>query len=250
MSMTVNIKIGGDVIIYDKDGYWNFVFIADVDHLVNLSAGGVFIDSLYTPGRSRLLRLDISAGTRRWGSQKGKIFNMGHRSLHGFNGSNSNLELLSPPASPPDREIVRLIVPAGTLEATQHLHNGSLGWYPDYRYKRHPNGREHHIGHETAKFVTLSFTVSSSFRLMEGTLEILPAWTFVDGSTLELVLDNDCQGTGSHDDFLVYYDWVRDTTDSNKKFTARKPGFAVKDAKMLNPEGNCDPARIDPPPFP
>ncbi len=246
--MTVEIRVGGDVIIYDKDCNWNFVFITDGEHPVKFFVGGTELASLRTPGRRRRLRIEIPEGKREWGSDREKIFNMGHDELHGYTGANSNLEVMNPPKSPADRETVRLLVPVGTVKGTP-MGVGGDAWYPDYRFRPYPDGTEDLIDHETAKYATLTFEVNGPLRLLEGRSTVYES-LYTPGKTLEIVLDNDCLGQGHPDDFLMYYDWVRDSTDPSKFFTARKPGPGMTVMAILSPQGNCDPTRIDPPPFP
>jgi hypothetical protein len=257
MTMNVKITIGGDVIIYDKGGFWNLVFVTDDNHEVECTIGGIR-NNLRIPNFDRVLRLVLgdeqSTENRDWGADADKIFNMSHDDLHGSTSHKSNLGVFH--ASPAYREIVHLKVPRGTVNATC--------WYSNYLYGLYPAPATRSYG-PAAKLVSLSFSVQNTvgkpaLRLIDDICgqSVDGPWPYVHGD-FDIILDNDCNGTSTALDFLHYYDWVREAGPRRKYFVAKKDGSAIvcnelgelrqeKESKGI--DGNCDPARIFPPPLP
>lgn len=248
--MEFRMTLRGDVIIYEKDDFWNFVFVTDTQHTVKYEIGGVSKE-LRVENQDRKLILELRGADhvkRTVGAAYQNIFNMADEKLHGKTNGNANLVIQR--SSPPHREIVHLKVGIGEVDGASLC--------SDYIYSRFPDGGEYEIGYETAREATLAFpmrAVSSSpptvVLLEGGNPNPIAEWPDSNGSTT-VTLDNDCGGTGSKEDFLRYYDWVRDTSEPRKFYLARKPWDCKDDSSkaLMSVEGNCDPTRIDPPPYP
>jgi hypothetical protein len=246
MPMKVTARFNGDVVIYDKNGLWNFVFITDQDHIVELSANGSSVTSgrgLRRPGVNRHLFLlpDQAVGSgRRRGTNFGDILNANE--IHGVD-SAGNSNLLAYQASPGNRELMHLSIPLGTVDAGPDV-------VCDYWFESYPNGTRICRGRRTAQTVVLSFSLRGGLTLVmsdNGGTSSIP-WPNTS-SPLDLHFDNDChQGHSGREDFLNYYDWIHDKRSSSSRYLAGKVICkTLKNGKTRrSPEGNCDPVVIDP----
>lgn len=243
MTMKVTMSIKGDAIIYEKNDAWNVTFITDECHKLNFSADGVLVGSLRKAGVTRSLIVTPENPTspkREMGTDFDKILNLNHHSLHGLNSGKSNLAFEQNSGS--GRELIHMTVPVGTATGE----NLFPYWYAEY-----PNGQRYDLDHDVARTIKITFELNDGAGLKieltdpSGT----QTYEYAHKKNLDLDFNNDCQETSIENDFLHYYDWVRDkrsTPTHSIRFTAGKrypPGSAPMSATL-----NCDPTSVWPAP--
>lgn len=273
--MTVNILIGGLAVCYNKDNFWNVVFICDKDHPVNFKQDGTGDDPerLHQDKMDADISFDLggsSISAPQKGGNFGSIFNMAADYAHKKN----NLRL-----SQISRKTNALAMRVPSAELGTHLLTDRDYWVQDIGEGTTVGnpveliGRVAHI--LVAKLeIDRKMTMSVKYKANEGAAAPLAApipppfektFEFVDNKEITLVFDNDCQGC-IRNDFVDLYDWVKHVDKGKeKKFVAGK----VKD-ELLNGQrrvhpnkseetssakkilsalhGNCDPVVIEPPP--
>lgn len=236
--MKIKILISGDAICYLKDNFWNIVFISDENHRV------VFLHDAKVPqllalrkaGKDRFITFftddpTLPAPTK--GTDFSKILNMA-ADIHG------NGKLKVKRTFEPGREIISMMIPTGVLDVN------TLTDEEYYIEQISPvHNKKQHLGRRVASSIKLELTLNGGRGLSmliqdsEGALTL----SFPYGEDLNLTFTNYCGGGGStFNDFILYYDWLKDIGNENKKFIA---GQIIN---IFIPDGNCDPVVVDPPP--
>lgn len=233
MTMKVTISIRGDAMIYERNDAWNVTFITDECHKLNFSADGAAANSLRVEGMTRFIAVKPKAPVstnRGVGVDFDKIMNLNHPSLHGVD-ANGKSNLLTMANSGPGRELVHMTVPIGTASGETLV---------DYWYAEHPDGQRKPFDHKVARVIKIAFELNEDAGLAIEVQDKSDSQTFEYGyaKRLELEFDNDCQGTSIENDFLHYYDWVRD----KRSTPAKQIQFvAGKQTPLETATLNCDP---------
>ena len=250
MPMNVTIRFTGDVIVYDDRTNWNFVFVTDDFHItqVKRNSASLVPGGLRQAGvKIRNLLLEFGqAPTTTNSSDFSQILNMSAVYMHDKDSSGLS-NLMVEQASGQGREIIHLrIANFGHLDGDDFVN--------DYWIEDLGSGTTNFVGHPIARTITLTFEMTDpspkpALVLVEkGVAQPIASWNY-DPAGLDIHFDNDCGGTGSRLDFLHYYDWVYDKSDYRKFLAGRSDGKGGG-GSVMSPQGNCDPAGIDPPPGP
>lgn len=261
MSMTVEIRISGLAIFYQIGNVWQIVFICDATHPVNFKHGSAADwTTLAKPDENRDISVyadkQIENGFK--GDNYEQILNMA-KDMHG----NGKLKV----RRSGERRLVFLSIPSAKIDCQTPTN--------DRYYIIEPDGKFRYIN-SVAKTVKASIQMEKGNGLTmiikdnDGT-SLLASVPFnekyTDKQPYPIEFYNDCEGESSEsNDFLIYYEWVKDKDNENKKFTAGRVNGNLKDILdaaekngetvnifdekvILSPEnGNCDPVVIDPPP--
>lgn len=237
--MKIKILINGDAICYLKDNFWNIVFISDENHRV------VFLHDAKVPqllalrkvGKDRFITLfaddpTLPAPTR--GADFSKILNMA-ADIHG------NGKLKIGRSYEPGREIISMMIPTGVLDAN------TLTDEEYYIEQISPvHNKKQHLGRQAASSIKLEMTLNSGrgLSMLIQDSEGASTLSFPFGEDLNLTFNNHCSGgCSTFNDFILYYDWLKDADDVNRKFVA---GQSINTFSPLH--GNCDPVVVEPPP--
>ncbi|GEM_PF-5910766 len=238
--MKVKITINGDAMIYERNDAWNVTFITDEYHKLDFWADGVLVDSLRRAGVTRNLSIITgSSSPRKQGDDFDKILDMNHHSLHGLD-SLGNSNLIAKQNSGPDRELIHMTVPVGTVSGNNLV---------EYWYAEYPGGTKHDLDQKVAREIKIVFVVEDESSVKVELSDPSKTYEYPSQSTLDLLFDNDCEGLSTEDDFLHYYDWVSDkrstSTHQIRFITGKK---AAPGASPETSTGNCDPTSVMPPP--
>ncbi len=251
MAMHVEMTFLGDVICYQKNEEWKFIFPTDESHVLKFSQDGSKPVELRTPPDNRYIDIDSTVRLEPVPNPNDSfhgLLNMSSDSMHRTTDGKSNL--FEGDNSPTDRELIFMSVPAGrTGQSTMTKANY---WVDDSDVI----GHETKLGRRVAATVSLIIDLNHNVGfdvVMRDTGDTIASIVYRDGTTSSLVFDNHCDGLcKSPDDFLHYYDWLSDWKNPGRRMYAGKEprrNFA-KGEKSSSTMGNCDPVGSEPPPEP
>lgn len=244
MPTRLKITIEGLCVSYYEQGQWTVVFLCDEKHPLKFThpAGGFENVRLYVPGRDVVARF-TAAGLAAVGQPKGDdftaIFNLAADYAHGP-------DKLVRRRRSQGTSLVTLIVPDSTLSSVKRTDQP----YFVQEVKDRPGTPVELIG-----------TVADKVLLEVGADEPVSLGIYDQGSQLEqfdlkasagsidLELNNDCDGGCDYNDFIHIYEAFMDKED-DKMFVAGqiKPKRQGTKSLMSADQGNCDPTVIEPPP--
>lgn len=253
---TIEIHINGDAFFYLQCDTWNVKFICDKEHRLRFSQNG-------------------EAGTEELGGKKNIVFEADNAeppiSLTGKSFNKilniadfhpNGLRWKKTEEQTGEYNIVSVFIPNAELYTVAET---------DKEYGIRKNGEPStaviSLNRIVAKIVGARIKIRDGGRLkmrVDGRERPISLKT---GASHTLSLDNDCDSCEGMDDFLMYYDLVKDAKNPDLKFIAGKvsrndktqyPARYQKTAAgktdkhqyayILSPEGNCDPVVSDPPP--
>lgn len=258
MAMRIVMTFRGDVICYQKNGEWKFVFPTDDHHVVNFTNEKGATAPLRIPTSDR--NISVAPGTRLGPKPNINDFfpdllNMSGRDMHGT--ANGKSKLKEHKRSPTTRELIFFAVNAGKPGKSTTTMNEY--WIDDLA----TGDPEYRLGRSVAEGVSLEIEVdddSPFVLLIDGDREHpIAEVSYKEHRITYLHFDNHCGGgCKTEDDFLHYYDWLEEDGNPERKFLAGKWPRTSKiliekhddlaSKAISSTVGNCDPVGSDPPP--
>lgn len=268
MPMNVEITFTGDVIISEQPYGWEIVAVTDAEHVAKLSSN---LDPLLDADmrnalKQRTVRFEhdiVVPKSTDAANLWAKLLNISAADMHGVDPKTNQTNLVGAWLPDGRNEIVRFIIPTGTASVPTTV--------PSYWIEEYGNPSSRFIRElPTATSVMFSFTINGGRGLKrivdDNAVLTTSEFTYAEGSTLSISIDNDCHGgSGSMEDFLRYYAYLREHDPQGgiqRRFICGKNYGAdnesgehveqVPDAsgKFYSPFGNCDPVGSDPPLWP
>ena len=244
MAMRVVMTFRGDVICYQKNREWKFIFPTDEHHVLNFSCDGEKPVELRVPNRN--VYITIRKGTPLYpdvikSDTFSDLLNMSGPEMHGSKKGVSNLTERR--ATADQHELVFLSVPGGrpgrTVRTMQNY------WIDD----QSDDELRISLGRQVAAQVSLEIELRDNIEMVvEADSKEIGKVEYRDGDFAYLEFNNHCEGKcDDPNEFFHYYNWLEDTAQSGRRFLAGKEQSLNK---SLSTVGNCDPVGSDPPPQP
>lgn len=252
MTMRIQIEIQGLAACYRQGSFWQIVFICDDWHPVNFSHthNKTTVTSnkkLRRKGRDRTAVFDFNnaaAPLSPFGFGFERILNMAGQHLHGVDAVKKAKVKRKRSGS---SELIFMLIPDTALSTLKETDR------PYYVEEENDHSTFKEIG-KIASIVGAEITLENGtggvMMFHDGDDEI--EFPYRDGDEYVLTFDNDCGMNCSpgKNDFTMFYDWLKDRGNENKRFIAGKTdgGQSTLDGLMSGQQGNCDPVVVDPPP--
>jgi hypothetical protein len=232
MTMRVEVTITGLAMGFTANDAWSVYLVCDADHMALYSAQGSNPVPLHQQGIDRDL-LFVSKGLISKDPIPGpgfdQIFNLAADYAHGP----GNLKLVRSGNS----DLVTARIPSATIETvTLTDRNYYIQDVSSYV------GAPPKIIPQVAMVIKGTFEVSDDLDVSivdNSGSQLLSTFRYVDNTTINIELNNDCQVEPQRNDSLDLYDFVQDP---------RGYKFATGQVRNSPSHGDCDPVIVYPPP--
>ena len=255
MSMKIEILIKGLALCFDKRDVWNIVFLCDDEHKLWFKGPNGPQKDLRVLNMDRRVVFEsrgIAPLPPNAGPDFGRIFNLASPLVH-------KRHMLTENRRKDKTDLVTVILPSATLD--------TFALTPNFYYIQdlESEGLPPRIINPVANVILATFELDKAEfdlemnEIVGSATSLIESFPYVDGSTIKLEFNNDCQGACRENDFLGLYEIVEDK--DGKKFAAgqikQSPemggpaelfGADGKVMMMIPDSGNCDPNVCDPAP--
>lgn len=268
MPMNVEITFTGDVIISKRAAGWEVVAVTDAVHTAKQTSTPA---SKLDGDMRRALEFTtvnfvhekVSPDMPEDGDLWNFLLNISAENMHGVDPKTNRSRLIGEWNEDGKNEIVKFFIQGAKAFVTETVDGY---WIEEYNVPNSCQSRRE----ATATEVTFKFAIDGTEGLIREIVgksgQSRERFAYVEGSTLYILIDNDCKGgSGSYTDFLRYYAYLKEAQpaggrqrqficgkDESGTYCADPADKSVEtlSARMMSVYGNCDPVGSDPPLWP